>query len=264
MITFGISTWSIHRALESGRQSLLDVPAMLRARGMTDLQICHFHLTHQDDAAVHGLRDRIESAGVTLDALLIDFGDLSHPEKGDADAAEMERWLEIAAKVGARHARISAGSQRPTDESLARSARHLLRLADIGEQHGVKVITENWHEMMPSSREVLKLIELTHGRVPLCLDFGNWSGPGKYEELAAIAPHAVTVHAKCAFSDAGVPDAEDFRRCCQILRDANFSGTVALIYDSKSADEWRHIETELELARRVFLHDEAASTLGPR
>jgi sugar phosphate isomerase/epimerase len=165
---------------------------------------------------------------------------------------EIEEWLTVAARLGATHARVSAGGQSPTDESLARGAGHLIRLSTFGEASGVRVVTENWHAMMPGSREVLKLIELTDNRVPLCLDFGNWSGPTKYAELAAIAPHAVTVHAKCSFTADGVADAEDFRRCLDILRAADFAGTIALIYDSPPADEWRYLDEQLRLARAVY------------
>ncbi len=70
MVTFGISTWSIHRPLTSGKIDLLDVPAKLREHGLTDLQVCHFHLPTRDPAFLKTFRDRIESAGVTLDAML--------------------------------------------------------------------------------------------------------------------------------------------------------------------------------------------------
>lgn len=251
-IRFGISTWSIHRALEADCAMILDVPAMLQQRGMTDLQICHFHLPQRDDAYLNELRARMKTHAITLDAMLLDFGDLSHETKGAADADELAKWLPTAARLGAKYARISAGSQRPTEASLARSAGHLNRLAAIGETLGVRVITENWHELMPGSREVLRMMDLTHGRVPICLDFGNWSGPGKYDELEAVAAHAVTVHAKCAFTAEGVADAEDFARCCDVLRRANYDGTIALIYDSAPPDEWQFIEQELDLAKRSF------------
>ena len=252
MVTFGISSWSVHRSLTSGKFRLLDLPKLVIEHGLTDLQICHFHLPSREDAYLDELRAAIDSAGVSLDALLIDFGDISHPDTGAGDAMEIETWLNVAARLGATHARVSAGGQMPTEASLGRSARHLLRLSDVGASQSVRVVTENWHAMMPGSREVLRLIELTAGRVPLCLDFGNWSGANKYEELAAITPHAVTVHAKCAFTADGIADVADFGRCLGLLRDVNYAGTVALIYDASSDDEWRGIDRELSLAHDVL------------
>lgn len=252
MIRLGLSTWSLHRSLESGQIRLLDVPAELQAHAFTDLQICHFHLPSREPGVLDEMRSCIEEAEVTLDALLLDFGDISHPDHAVRDAAELEAWLPAAAQLGAKFVRISAGSQPPTEASLNRSAKHLLRLADAGEKLGVRVVTENWHALLPGSAEVLRLIELTQGRLPLCLDFGNWSGPAKYGELSKIAPHAVTVHAKCAFTAQAVPDAADFRRCLEVLRDAGYRGTIALIYDSPPPDEWRAIDVERALVREIF------------
>lgn len=253
MIQVGISTWSVHRAIASGSLDLLDVPRQLRARGMSQLQICHFHLKSREDDYLAALRARLDESDVALDALLLDFGDISHEITGDADARELADWLPTAARLGARFARISAGSQPPIGPSLACAAAHLDRLATIGAGLGVRVITENWHAMMPSSREVLRIVELTNGRVPLCLDFGNWTGPGRHAELEAIVAHAVTVHAKCAFSADGVADEGDFRRCLEILRTARFDGTIALIYDGPPTDEWTFIRKELEIVEEVFV-----------
>lgn len=251
MVTLGLSTWSLHRSLESKSVDLLDVPKEMRRRGLTDLQICHFQIPSRDASYLTKLKARIAEANVTLDALLIDVGDLA----GDAAARDglmMREWVDVAATLGARYARVSAGKQAPTSERITDSAKRLLSLGRYGEKKSVKVITENWQELMPSSKEVLELMKLTEGKIPLCLDFGNWSGPGKYEELEAIAPDAVTVHAKCAFLAEGQPDAADFRKCLEILRDSDFEGTIALIYDGASPDEWGHLEIERNLVREVF------------
>ncbi len=249
MITFGISTWSLHRSLQSGLIDLLDIPAQVRDHGMTQLHLCHFHLDQSD---VEPFRVRLETACVTLDTLLLDFGDLSHPEQSGKDLFEYERWMEIASMLGAKHARISAGNQQPTEATLARSAKHLLHLADVGEHYGVRVITENWNAMTPGSAELLRLHQLTHGRIPICVDTGNWTGATKYAELEKIAPLAMTVHAKCDYSDAETPDETDFLRCLEILQRANFGGAIALIYSGPSADEWRYLDEELAMARRIL------------
>lgn len=252
MVTLGISTWSIHRFLAADPRRLLDVPAMLRAHGLTDLQVCEFQLPSRDDGFLRDLRRAIEANGVTLDALLIDHGDVAHPERHEAEAGVIAGWLDVAAALGARHARVAAGDQPPTDAALERSAAHLCRLRDLGRDRGVRVVTENWKRLLPSPREVLRLIELTDATVPLCLDFGNWRGPSKYDELATIAPHAVTVHAKCGFAADAAPDAVDFARCCGVLESAGYAGTLALIYDGPPDDEWAMLDVERDLARQAF------------
>jgi sugar phosphate isomerase/epimerase len=252
MVTFGISSWSVHRSLQSGALALFDFPAVMREHGFEALHLCHFHLPSREQSALDQFQNRMEQAGVKLDTLLLDFGDISHPETGSRDVVELETWLPAAFRLGARFVRISAGAQTPTEESLARSAGHLLHLAKRGVEIGVRVITENWHAMVPGPREAMRLREMTHGQVPLCLDFGNWSGPDKYKGLEAIAPSAATVHAKCAFSADGVADKTDFDRCFKILRAADFVGTIALIYDGTLTDEWKYLDEELSYARVAY------------
>jgi hypothetical protein len=131
------------------------VPALLGTHGLTDLQICEFQLPSRDPAFLADLRREIEANGVTLDALLIDHGDVTHPDRHEADAQAIAGWLDVAHALGARHARIAAGDQAPTDATLERSAAHLCRLRDLGRERGVRVVTENWKRLLPSSREVL-------------------------------------------------------------------------------------------------------------
>lgn len=251
MVRVGISSWSVHRLLTSGQLQLLDLPAQLRAHRLDCLQLCHFHLPSQEPAFLQHFRQRLSDADVTLDAMLLDFGDLSDAGGALKDRAAYERWLHVAAALGAAHARISAGKQLPNEQTLLRSAEHLNYLAEVGGRLGVRVVTENWQGMMPDSATVLRLIEMTGRRIPLCLDFGNWAGPAKYAELEAIAPLAATVHAKCSFAG-DRPDADDFLRCLRILSSVKFAGCIALIYDGESADEWGCIERGLELTRRVY------------
>jgi sugar phosphate isomerase/epimerase len=272
MPSFGLSTWSLHRTLGvaftdspgkkrsdvpeprwgAARLELLDLPAELRRRGLTDLQICHFHFPSRSPAYLAELSGRIHSAGVTLDALLIDDGDLTDPLDAARDRDFLAGWIDTAAELGARHVRLIAGKQQPSPQRLEQSATHLLTLAGHARGRGVKVVIENWMALLPSPVELLDLLTRTSGQVGLCFDFGNWSGPTKYDHLSRIAAHAVTAHAKCGFAGSRQPDAADFQRCCGILRSAGFSGTLALIYDGPDPDEWAHLEIERVLAAACF------------
>ena len=79
------------------------------------------------------------------------------------------------------------------------------------------------------------------GRLGLKLDFGNWRGERKYDDLAKIAPLADCTHAKAAYSSPGEMDHADFTRCLDICRDAGFSGPHILIF-SDAGDEWDNLD----------------------
>ena len=269
MVTRAVSTWSLHRTLgrftgpdsavaggqfidvepSVDRLDLLELPSVLAARGYDSVQICHFHLPSRDSPYLDSLRSALAASSIALDALLIDDGDLTHPTEADRHEAWIGEWLEVAAVLGARRARVCAGRSAPTDGLVEASATRMRRLADSHPE--VRVVTENWMEMMPDAATVLRYLDAAGESVGLLIDLGNWSGPGKYNELARIAPRAETCHAKCRFT-AGGPDRDDFCRALQVLAEAGFDGPLALIYDGTGDDEWTALDTEWEIVQEVF------------
>ncbi len=264
----GVSTWSLHRTLgryvapdsaalggpfmvtppgEKGL-ALLDLPSELKRRGYDALQICHFHLPSRAPEYLAQLRDALATSGIQVEALLIDDGDMTDPDHADRMEAWIGEWLDVAVALGATRARVSAGRSAPTPELLGGSAHRIKRLA--ASHPGVRVVIENWMGMLPSADSVLTLLQETGDEVGLMIDLGNWTGQGKYDELARIAPLAEACHAKCHFVD-GSLDAADFQRSLTILKDAGYQGILTLIYDGADDDEWTQLDAEYAIARSV-------------
>ncbi|MGC4105105.1 MAG: TIM barrel protein [Thermomicrobiales bacterium] len=262
-----VSTWSLHRTLGNfiapdssvtgGRTkdlpategiALLDLPAELAAHGYDTLHLCHFHLASRDAAYLAAVREALATHGITLDTFLIDDGDLTAPD-ADAHEAWCGEWLDVAEALGAQRARIGAGRSAPTPELLTASGERLARLAAA--HPAVRVVTENWLEMTPDAASVLAVLDAAGDGVGLLIDLGNWTGPAKYDDLAVLAPHAETCHAKCHFTADG-PNEADFRASLAVLQDAGFSGPLALIYDGPSADEWAGLDREWAIVTDVF------------
>ena len=269
LVTRAVSTWSLHRTLgrfvadgsaarggrmfaaplTSGGLALLDLPAELRRRGYEALQICHFHLPFQSVSYLDELRASLAESQIALDAVLIDDGDLSNPDDADLAEAWIAGWLDVAAALGARRARVSAGRAAPSDETIAESAARLGRLAAT--HPDVRVVTENWLGMMSNADAVLALLGATAGAIGLLIDLGNWSGAAKYTELARIAPSAETCHAKCHFAGS-FPQRDDFLSSLRVLKESGFDGPLALIYDGRDDDEWGNLDLEQSIVREVF------------
>jgi hypothetical protein len=263
-----VSTWSLHRTLgrppfngpehsttefrvEPSALPLLALPARLADFGIRTLEICHFHLPTRDSDYLASLRTALADAGVTLFSLLIDGGDISDPEKAERDLAWTEGWLDTAAALGAANARVSAGKSAPSDQSIARSREGFERLAEYIDINlngsGLRLMTENWHTLLSTSEAVHMLLKPLDGRVGLCADFGNWSGPTKYDELAAILPLAESCHAKCSFQTQTEFDREDYIRCLDLAKDAGFTGPYTLIYDGPGDHEWLGLGLERDV-----------------
>lgn len=257
-----VSTWSLHRTLGSyvaddpvpaGSNnlrptgtvvgtSLLELPGQLAAHGYDTVQICHFHLPHRDADYLAELRAALAESGIALDALLVDAGDLTHPTDADAHQAWIDAWIDDAEALGAHRARIIAGQQSPTPDRLRDSGRRLARLA--ADHPEVRIVTENWMALLPDAASVLSVLQAAGDAVGLLVDLGNWTGPDKYEQLAAIAPMAETCHAKCHHTADGDLESDDYRQSVQVLLDAGFGGPFALVYDGPTDDEWASLDAE--------------------
>lgn len=259
-----VSTWSLHKKLGlsfdgppdgtprrssprwgEGEISLLDVPAQAAAHGIGSIEICHFHFPTTDPAYLRDLQAAAAAAGVKILTILIDEGDITNSDtaRREADFNTIAAWIDVAGQVGAKRARVIAGDALPDPDgrALETSAKALGKLAERAADAGVRLATENWHELLSQPRELISLLDRLEGRLGLCFDFGNWSGEGKYERLAQIAPHAETTHAKAQFPNPGQMDREDFNHCLDILAATNFNGPHSLIFDT-DGEEWAGIE----------------------
>jgi len=260
-----VSTWSLHRQLGPvwwdspqqpqktrdepwgpGALTLLELPVRLAASGIHTLELCHFHLPRVDDAWLAQLRDALAAADVSLFSLLIDEGDLTHPQHQARDMAWIEGWLALAGRLGAECARVIAGKTLD-DGAVDRSRTALASLADTAARHNVRLMTENWFDVTATPEQVCALLEPLRGQVGLCVDFGNWKGAGKYDAFAQIMPFAESCHAKCHFTTPLQADADDFTRCLQVCAAGDFAGPYTLIYEGPDADEWGGLRLEAEL-----------------
>ncbi len=257
-----VSSWSLHRTLGSppffgaggdaraapaNGLPLLDLPKRIAEFGIGTMELCHFHLPSRDAAYLAQLRVALQAANVELWSLLIDDGDITHPQNAGRDLEWMKGWIDVAAQLGAKNARVIAGKGEPTEENLEKSRQGLETLAQHAGAQGVHLLIENWCALLARPEHVLWLLDKSEGRIGLNADFGNWSGPDKYDALAQIFPRAAGCHTKARFTAPHQMDKDDFVRCLDLARASGFSGPHTLIYDGEDADEWGHLALEREV-----------------
>ena len=265
------SSWSLHRYLgkparrppdgppadgpiPGAQLSLLELPRRLAAAGIGTLEICHFHFPSIDAGYLAELAGAAKAAGTELFSVLIDAGDITQDDLAlvERDLAWIRGWLDVAEAIGASHSRVIAGYA-PVERNggdlrdhplIQRSAANLRALSAYGEEQGVRVITENFRATAERADQLLAILELCEGSVGTCADFGNFKGPDKYDELAAIAPQATSAHAKALYNGEGHPDRAEMARCLDLMAGAGFDGPVSLIFDTpfhRGENEWDNL-----------------------
>lgn len=261
-----VSSWSLHRQLGkpgftgpkhdmqipvethgNGPISLLELPSSIAEFGINTIEICHFHLPSIERTYLSELRAALQAADVELFSLLIDEGDITHPTDAERDIEWIEKWIDIAGELGASCARVIGGKADPSDETLAQSKQALSRLTNRAEIASIRLMTENWFSIFSTPKLVNEILSSLDGKVGLCLDFGNWRGDSKYEDLTEIAPIAESCHTKAHFEAPREIDTEDYIKCLELTQKAGFSGPHTLIYDGPGEDEWEGLAIEREV-----------------
>ena len=260
-----LSSWAVHHwlgyALEDSPAHtstsqvdtvrLLELPAMARAHGIATLEICHFHLPRFDPQRLTAFGKTARAHDVQLFSLLIDDGDLSHPEHNRRDRDWIADWMRVAAQLGFERVRVIAGKQNPTPENLERARDHLVHLIALAQTLGIRLTVENWQALFPKPEPLLWMFDQLEGKLGLCLDFGNWHGPTRHTDLSQIAHLAESCHAKCEFSTDGKADLKEFKTCLEIMRNANFSGPFTLVHGLEP-DEWNSLKVQHEAVQQYL------------
>jgi sugar phosphate isomerase/epimerase len=264
-----VSTWSLHRLLGTawengpgrpqperptptwgrGTLTLRELPDALAEHGYNRVEICHFHLPVPRDPGLKRLGQRFRATGIAVQTLLIDDGDLTGKADLARDRAWIGAWLEAASELGASHARVIAGKAAPSPATLSQSAEELGQIARRGRALGVRVVTENWFDLLATPAAVATVLDAVGPDLGFLADTGNWSGPSKYADLRSIFARAELCHAKSGFGPGLAMDENDAAAFHGAARDAAYGGPWTLIYDGPDADEWAGLEAERRFLR---------------
>ncbi|MBT3601580.1 MAG: TIM barrel protein [Candidatus Latescibacteria bacterium] len=258
MSNLSVSTWSLHRQLgrawyvptEEGLQDrseptdrveLMAVPGLVASHGIHQLEVCHFHFPSVDVGYLREFRSELDQHNVTFYSLLIDTGDITHPDEvqREEELNLIRGWIDVAGICGAKQARVVAGEADESDNAIALSAKNLGVLAEYAQGKGVRVSTENFKKLTQRAAPLLEILDRCDADLALCTDFGNFKGDTKYDDLAAVLPFATTVHAKADY-EGGALMTEGFSLCMTLSRSAGFEGPYVLIFSDKG-DEWSHL-----------------------
>ena len=145
----------------------------------------------------------------------------------------MEGWIDIAAALGAPAIRIFAGSKNDPEKDFDWMVPGMRRACDYAGSKGVFLAIENHGYLTGTAAHLQRILDsVDHEWLGVNMDTGNFIEK-PYDNMAAIAKHALTVQVKVELKtdDGKGKEDADFKRIIQILRDANYRGYVALEYE---------------------------------
>jgi len=156
----------------------------------------------------------------------------------DAGTAELKKWIDVAAKLGAGHIRVFGGAV-PKDSTEADAAKWVAEMlapaAEYAGQAGIILGLENHGGITDKAENIVKIVKQVNSPwVGINLDTANFR-TRIYEQIEMIAPHAVNVQVKAMVRDENGPAPSDWNRVAKMLVANNYRGYLALEYEERES-----------------------------
>jgi sugar phosphate isomerase/epimerase len=105
---------SLYPELSAGRRTLADWFRFAAELGLDGADVSVVHLASTEAPYLATLRDQAADAGVQI-AMLVTYADFTHPEATERarQVAELRRYIDVAAQLGAPFIRVTAGQAHP-------------------------------------------------------------------------------------------------------------------------------------------------------
>lgn len=137
---------SLYSDFAAGRRTLRDWFAFAAELGLDGADLSVAHITSREPAYLRQVRADAAAAGVEI-VMLAAYTDWTHPDAvfRAAQTADLGRWVEVAAALGAPFIRVVAGQDRPGlgPEAYDWVVEGLISSLSIGKTAGVQLLYEN-------------------------------------------------------------------------------------------------------------------------
>jgi sugar phosphate isomerase/epimerase len=203
------------------------------------------------DEQLRAIRRHAFLKGVSISGTSVgnNFARKKGPEL-DKEIADVKRWIDRAAILGAPHIRVFAGSQVkdvPMEEAKRNCIAALEESCAYAGKFGIFLGLENHGGIVAEPEPLLEIVRAIKSPwLGINLDTGNFHTADPYASLAQCAPYAVNVQVKTEMRSAAEKKNQpaDLPRVVKILRDANYQGWVTLEYEAPE-DPWQAVPAAL-------------------
>lgn len=158
------------------------------------------------------------------------------PELRTQQAAEIRKWVDVAAKLGAGHIRVFGGKVpkgRTEEEAASWVVETLKASAPYAAEKGVILGLENHGGITERAETILSIIKRVDSPwVAVNLDTGNFKTQVA-KQVNLLLPYAANVQLKAEIEEDGQRREADWNVSFQALAKSGYRGYVALEYEAK-------------------------------
>jgi len=233
-------TYSFRQLIRDGKLDMLTVPAFYREQGIKGISYNDMFFKDLSDGFIDQVKAAVKSADRVVTCYVIEGNvAMADESKRKAQIEADKTKMRAAHRLGAPLVRINLGTtgQENTDDTLGveRAIAAFKELLPIAKELKMKMSIENHGGVSKTSANIIKIIKGTDPKwVGALVDFGNFPADVRYDEVAAVAPYALTTHVKVGeFDEHGEAKSYDFPRVLEMLKKNHFKGPISIEYEGK-------------------------------
>lgn len=232
-----ICAYSFREALSKKKMTYDDLVHMAVDTGVDGLDLTVYWFPSTGDEFLLPLKALAYRNGVEIYSISI-RSDMCRPtaEQRQKELAEVQKWVDVAARLGAGHIRVFGGvvPKGETEDQAARWVVEVLREASAySGSKGVMLGLENHGGITAKASRIVEMVKAVNSPwVGVNLDTGNFDND-PYGQIAQILPYAVNVQFKMDVREGGQRAASDWDRLTRMLAEAGYRGYMALEYEAK-------------------------------
>jgi sugar phosphate isomerase/epimerase len=245
--------------------------------GVRAIELCQLQFDSVADERIEALRAVLDEAGVKVLTMPIDVGDLTTDSDDFRanDVARIERWFEIAHRLGARYVRVNAGAPMGGAGEVSRGVVGALQsLSERARALGLALLVENHGGVSSDPDFITRLLDdVGRDRLGLLLDLGNFEplisiSHGRfrgeelptlgldlshvYDNIEQLAPLASLVHAKAIDPASDGSPLIDLPKALGIVASSGYTGSVSVEWEGRLGDPWEQTAATLASVRSAF------------
>ncbi len=235
-----ICAYSFRDALKSGSLKYDDLVTMAVDNEVDGLDLTVYWFPSTENSFLLPLKRLAYRQGVEIYSISVRTN-MCQPtaELRDKELAEVKKWVDVAARLGAGHIRVFGGTVPKTsteDEAAKWVADVLSRGAAYAGERGVILGLENHGGITAKASRIVEIVKQVNSPwMAVNLDTGNFERDA-YRQIAEILPYAANVQFKTEIRDEnGKNVPSDWDRLTGMIAKSGYRGYLALEYESDQA-----------------------------
>lgn len=231
----GCAAYSYRDLLKSGEMSLEQFVDTCAEIGLDGVELTSYYFPSTDRTYLNDLKRHCFQRGQHILATAVGSNfTLPDEDKRREWVATTKAWIAHSEVLGAPCIRIFAGPvPKGVEEEVAFdwALECIQECLALGAERGVALALENHGGVTDTAPQVQRFLDqIDSPWFGLNLDFGNFH-VDPYGEIAAVAPRAITTHAKLVSRFGEERKTVDYRRVVEIMRGVDYQGYLSIEFE---------------------------------